>query len=189
MCRRRATCGRDPLDVPLGSIRLIGAGIEPESLSGPALIWARTYWMVDEPISADYWLAPRAYPSGAGLGAWGDPHEACDWRWPSDRWKPGVIYVDRYPLRPADSILELGGLPALVAGGFSEPLEIKIGVEIDSRLVGESSVVARVSVSPPPLLQATLMGFAAAIAIGFAALLLVVRSRRGRRGRRGKGDA
>ncbi len=170
-----------PLDFPLGSLRLIGARIDPESLFGPAVVWAQTYWMADEPVDADYWLAPRAYPSGTGLTPWGDPHEPCDWRWPADRWRQGVIYVDRYPLRPADSILQLGGLPALAAGAFSEPLEIRVGAEVGSQLIGESSMVARVAISPSLLLQAALTGFAFATVLGLAAVFLVVRRRRVRR--------
>ena len=74
--------------------------IEPESTVGPAMVWVETYWALDRPIASEPWIAARGYPAGAGLSAWGDPHQSCDWRWPTTRWRPGQIYVDRYPCDP-----------------------------------------------------------------------------------------
>ena len=49
-------------------------------------------------------------------------------------------------------MLRLGGLPSLLAGGYSAPLEVRVGLEVDSVLIDESPVLAHVEISPPALL-------------------------------------
>ena len=169
----------------IGPLRIVGARVEPPALPEPAVIWVETFWTVAEPSSADYRVAARAYPSGSGLTAWGDPHQPCDWQWPSERWEPGVIYRDRFGVRPADSMLRLGGLPALLACGFCGPLDVRVGVEEGGHLIGETATIAEVRLGPPLALRIALVFLGlAVIAVPAATWYLFRRGKLGRHPRR-----
>src|SRR5439155_16092370 len=66
------------------------------------------------------------------------------------------IYRDRVPLRPPDDMLHLEGLSALLAGGFSGPMRISMGVNDWTRPIAESSTLAQVSIGPSILLRLAL---------------------------------
>jgi poly-gamma-glutamate capsule biosynthesis protein CapA/YwtB (metallophosphatase superfamily) len=149
--------------VRLGPLWLLGLKVEPTTLAEPGLLWVESYWRIDAPVAGDLWLAPRARPAG-GLEPWGDAHEPCDWAWPVDRWRPGAIYRDRFPLRPPDDVLHLDGLPALLSGGFSRPMTVTMAVEDGSRIIAESAELARVRIAPKRLLL---------IGLGGAGLLVI----------------
>lgn len=132
--------------VRIGSLTLVGVDIQPDRLEGPALIWVETFWSIAAEIPADLSLAPRAVPTH-GV-AWQGPHEACDWAWPTSRWKPGVIYRDRYPLRPPPEVLQLAGIPALVSGVGYGRLGLSIGVQNEGQSLGESGELVGVALEP-----------------------------------------
>lgn len=132
--------------VGIGPLTLVGVDLRPDGLEGPALIWVETFWRIAAETRADLSLAPRAVPDH-GV-AWQGPHEPCDWAWPTSRWKPGVIYRDRYPLRPPPEVLRLGGIPALVLGVGYGRLGLSIGVQDEGQSLGESGELAAIVLEP-----------------------------------------
>ena len=132
--------------VDLGALTLVGASTERAQLDGPALIWLETFWQVNAPVNDDLVIAPQALPQRGS--PWEGFHEPCDWAWPTSRWQPGVIYRDRYPLRPPPEVQRLGGLPALVSGTGYGPLTIAVAVQDQGRVVGASGALRTVTLDP-----------------------------------------
>jgi hypothetical protein len=151
----------------IGPLTLLGLTVDPPALDEPGLLWVESYWRTDAPITNDLWLDPRALPAGGRLQAWDDPHEPCDWEWPVQRWRPGVIYRDRVALRPPDDILHLEGLTALISGGFGGPMKVSMGVADGTHELAVSGVLAQVAIGPSLLLRIALV----AAPIGLAGLI------------------
>ena len=85
-----------------GPLRLFGVRA-PAAIEGRQLLFVETYWQTDAPLDADWRVDIRAIAvSPATMPSWGVSmdHDPCDWMWPTSRWQPGVIYRDRYGLRP-----------------------------------------------------------------------------------------
>jgi hypothetical protein len=140
----------------VGPLTLVGARAERDRIDGPALIWLETFWRIDARTRSDLSIAPRALPQRGT--PWQGVHEPCDWAWPTSRWEPGVLYRDRYPLRPPPEVQRLGGIPALVSGTGYGPLTISVEVLDQGRTLGESGVLRTVVLDPA---VATRFGIAA----------------------------
>lgn len=86
-----------------GSLKLVGCKVSPANMTKRQMIFVETYWTIDNPInqSCIFDIVGIPQPSDImpkfGAGMW---HEGCDWMWPTNRWKPGVIYYERFGLRP-----------------------------------------------------------------------------------------
>ena len=88
-----------------GAVKLVGCRISPECLiiKKRQMLYVETWWTLDEPTDKDYTfrilgepVVKNAMPNfGAGMD-----HQPCDWMWPTNRWKSGVIYRERFGLRP-----------------------------------------------------------------------------------------
>ena len=91
-----------------GAIKLVGCRVSPECvpLKKHGMLYVETYWTLDEPTDKDYAFKILGAPTfkgampnfGAGIDDRG--HQPCDWMWPTNRWKSGVIYRERFGLRP-----------------------------------------------------------------------------------------
>ena len=135
-------------------------------MAGPALIWLETFWRIDARTAQDLSINARAVPQRGT--PWRGPHEPCDWAWPTSRWEPGVIYRDRYPLRPPPEVLRLGGLPAVLSMSGYGPLDISVQVQDQDRSLGESGVLATVVLDPAEFTR-----FVIAAALTTAVVLVV----------------
>lgn len=87
-----------------GPLWLLGLSVTPGSpITQRQLLWVRSYWRCDAPLTQDLRLDLQARPMSAkALQPWGlgMDHDPCDWQWPTQRWQPGRIYLDLCPLRP-----------------------------------------------------------------------------------------
>lgn len=157
----------------VGPLRLVGAQTERDRFEGAALIWLTTFWQIDAPTTSDLSIAPRAVPlSGA---PWLGIHEPCDWAWPTSRWEPGLIYRDRYGLRPPPDVGRLGGIPALLSMTSYGPLAISIEVQHERLVVAESGTLRTVQFLPTGwtrLVAAVLVALAGLAVVGFVVLRL-----------------
>ncbi len=88
-----------------GALKLVGCRIPPECMliKRRQMLYVETYWTVDEPLEKNYEFRMLGVPTvgnvmppfGAGM-----EHQGCDWLFPTDRWTPGVIYREKFGLRP-----------------------------------------------------------------------------------------
>jgi hypothetical protein len=70
-------------------------------IEGRGMLFVDSYWRIDDPVGRDLWLRARVVPrDGDEANIWYGDHEPCDWAWPTSRWLSGVIYRDRYGIRP-----------------------------------------------------------------------------------------
>lgn len=88
-----------------GAIKLIGCRLPPECLlmKKRQMLYVETWWTLDEPTDKDLAIrilgVPTIKNSMPNFGG-GMDHQGCDWLWPTNRWKNGVIYYERFGLRP-----------------------------------------------------------------------------------------
>lgn len=91
-----------------GAVKLIGCRVSPECLlmKKRQMLYVETWWTLAEPTDKDLTIKILGVPAIKGsmpnFGA-GMDHQACDWLWPTNRWKMGVIYYERFGLRPPNS--------------------------------------------------------------------------------------
>ncbi len=88
-----------------GAVKLIGCRISPECLliKTRQTIYVETWWTLDEPTDKDLTIRLLGVPAvkvampnfGAGMD-----HQACDSMWPTNRWKTGFIYREKFGIRP-----------------------------------------------------------------------------------------
>ncbi len=86
-----------------GALTLLGWRVEPERLTRRQPILVETFWSIEQPIDRSYRLSLRAEPEReCKMGAWGENsrHEFCNWQFPTNRWKAGVIYRERFAMMP-----------------------------------------------------------------------------------------
>lgn len=133
--------------VTLGPLTLVGARTERAQLDGPTLLWLETFWRTTSRPMSDLVIAARASPPRGTT--WLGRHEPCDWAWPTSRWGPGVIYRDRYPLRPPVDVQRLAGVPALLTMTGYGSLQISVDVEEDGQVIATSTNVRSVVLDPP----------------------------------------
>ena len=163
----------------VGPLTLVGARADHDRIEGPRLIWLETYWRIDAPTGSDLSIAPRATPERGS--AWQGLHEPCDWAWPTSRWEPGVIYRDRFPLRPPPEVQRLAGLPALLSMTGYGPLAISVEVRDQDRLLGKSGVLATVVLDPAARTRLVILAGVALGGILIVGLVIGWRRRRTRR--------
>lgn len=89
----------------LGPLKLIGYRIPPlcRNMTQRRMLYVETYWTIDEPVDKNYLLLIRGVPvKKCSMQPFGrvQYHEFCDFMWPVTRWKPGVIYRERFGLLP-----------------------------------------------------------------------------------------
>lgn len=105
--------------VAMGPLRLLGARVTPDQLTGRGSVTVETFWQLVQPTDIDWRLDICAFPvTCVDAPAWGlsTDHDPCDWTWPTSRWQPGLIYRDVHRLRP----------PA--APQFDVELQIEVGL-------------------------------------------------------------
>ena len=116
--------------IQFGSLKLVGYRIAPElrQMTRRCMLFVETYWTTDAPIASDCRLSIRGLPvrecSMAAYGA-GMEHDFCDWMFPVNRWTPGVIYREKFGLRPPET-----------RNIVNVNLQVLIRVRIDGRFVG-----------------------------------------------------
>jgi hypothetical protein len=164
----------------VGPLTLVGARVASDRIEGPQLIWLETFWRIDASTTADLSIAPRATPERGA--AWEGPHEPCDWAWPTSRWKPGLTYRDRSPLRPPPEVQRLGGVPALLSMTGYGPLAISVEVRDQDVSLGESGVVRTVVLDPATRTRLAIVAGAAIAGVLVLALIRWSRLRRQRTG-------
>ncbi|HEX4918214.1 MAG TPA: CapA family protein, partial [Limnobacter sp.] len=131
-----ADCAVDPIDV--GPLRLLGIRVSPARLTERGMVWVETFWCCAAPVAEslllDFQAVPMQHNSMPPLGL-GSDHEPGDWRAPTNTWKPGITYRDRYGLRPPPrASLQSGSLGLTVrvlgqhgvVGGFSIPSAVEL---------------------------------------------------------------
>lgn len=89
----------------LGPLELIGYYVPPacRNMTKRSMLYVETYWTIDEPVDKNYLLLIRGVPvKECKMQPFGrvQYHEFCDFMWPVTRWKPGVIYRERFGLLP-----------------------------------------------------------------------------------------
>lgn len=87
-----------------GPFNLLGLHIENPIISKRRILWVETFWTIDHPVTKDYWIYERL--SAPKVRSWRGEHEPCDWAWPTSRWVQGVIYRDRYGIRPPRKLVD-----------------------------------------------------------------------------------
>lgn len=87
-----------------GAIKLLGCRIPADCLlmKRRQILYVETWWTLDAPTYKDLTIriygVPTVQNSMSNFGA-GMDHQACDWMFPTNRWKNGVIYYERFGLR------------------------------------------------------------------------------------------
>ena len=86
-----------------GGLKLVGYYVPPECriMTEVRMLYVETYWMIDEPTDKNLLLSIRGVPvrecDMPPYGA-GQVHEFLDYMFPTNRWKAGVIYHERFGL-------------------------------------------------------------------------------------------
>lgn len=86
-----------------GAIKLVGCRIAPECLPLKKFqtLYVETYWTLDESTAKDLKIQILGVPTVEGaIPNFGVDleHQACDWMFPTNRWKAGVIYREKFGL-------------------------------------------------------------------------------------------
>ena len=86
-----------------GVIKLVGCRIAPECLPLKKFqtLYVETYWTLDESTDKDLKIQILGVPTAeVSMPNFGDgmEHQACDWMFPTNRWKAGVIYREKFGL-------------------------------------------------------------------------------------------
>ncbi|MDH6592911.1 UDP-N-acetylmuramoyl-tripeptide--D-alanyl-D-alanine ligase [Variovorax sp. TBS-050B] len=152
---------RLPAPVALGPLRLLGLRATPDAVVGRRLLFVETFWQIDAPVDTDWRLDIRAVPvPPATMPSWGAAmdHDPCDWMWPTRRWQPGVIYRDRYGLRPpAGKTLHDAQLQLVVGlvGAPGRTRRVPVGAPISfAARKGRPTAQPLESFPPPPRYRA-----------------------------------
>ena len=90
-----------------GALKLVGYHVPPKSkiLDKRKLLYVETYWTITEPLDKNCLLSIMACPlRECKVPPFGrnQEHEFCDYMFPVNRWKVGVIYREKYGLRPPE---------------------------------------------------------------------------------------
>ncbi len=86
-----------------GAIKLVGCRIAPECLPLKKFqtLYVETYWTLDESTDKDLKIQILGVPTAkVAMPNFGVDleHQACDWMFPTNRWKAGVIYREKFGL-------------------------------------------------------------------------------------------
>lgn len=118
-----------------GALKLVGYYIAPEyrTLTQIKMIPVETYWTIEEPLDKDFWLSIKGVPiKECDMPPYGrfQDHEFLDYMWPVNRWKPGVIYREKYSMLAP---LEKGSRVFKVA---NVDLQVEITVTVNRKVIG-----------------------------------------------------
>lgn len=121
-----------------GALKLVGYYIPPDcrTMTERKLLTVETYWTINEPVDKNYLLSIRAVPARECLVmpfGKGQEHEFLDFMWPVNRWKVGVIYREKFCLRPP-AANKLANIPFRVKMTVASSKEI-LGKFQDSNLI------------------------------------------------------
>lgn len=143
-----------------GAVKLIGCRVPPECLllKRRKMLYVETWWTLAEPTAKDLKFrivgVPTVENSMANIGA-GMEHQACDWLWPTNRWKAGVIYYEKFGLRLPYLKQLVNGDVALKISVFDDKTELgeytfptKIQIQIPNR---PAAAPAQMQTLPPPV--------------------------------------
>lgn len=87
-----------------GAVKLIGCRVSSPT-KARQILYVETWWTLAEPTDKDLTIrllgVSAVEDSIINFGA-GMEHKACDGMWPTNRWKMGVIYHERFGLRPTN---------------------------------------------------------------------------------------
>ena len=102
----------------LGNLKLVGYYVPPDcrTLTQRKLLRVETYWTIDEPTDKNYLLSITAKPERecyVSPYGQGQEHEFCDYMCPTNRWKAGFIYREKFGLIPPGND-KLANLPIRV---------------------------------------------------------------------------
>ncbi len=117
-----------------GGLKLVGYRVPPECrvMTKFRMLYVETYWTIDEPTDKNYLLSIRGVPvrecDMPAYGA-GQAHEFLDNMYPTDRWKAGVIYREKFAL--------LAPLPKVRDKMANIDLQISIRVLDDGKVIDE----------------------------------------------------
>ncbi|MBQ9480491.1 MAG: hypothetical protein IJU71_13185, partial [Selenomonadaceae bacterium] len=125
--------------VRFGPLKMVGYRVAPEcrTMTKRRMLYVETYWTIDRPVESDCRLFMNANPvrecKMPPHGLNNMQHDFCDWMFPVDRWKPNVIYRERFGLRPPqpDQLANVDlkvEIQVSIDGKFSEPF-------IDTQLI------------------------------------------------------
>ena len=85
-----------------GAIKLLGCRVINPVMKRRQILYVETWWSLDAPTDKDFKFQILAVPtvkdSMPNFGA-AMEHQGCDWLFPTNRWKAGVIYYERFGLR------------------------------------------------------------------------------------------
>lgn len=129
-----------------GALKLIGCRVPPEciNMKRRQMLYVETWWTIDEPTDKDLRIYPLGVPviekSMPNIGA-GMFHQGCDWMWPTNRWKPGVIYYERFGLRPP-------GIREMVNVGITLQVLVLDGKEILGKYIYPKSIQLQIPNRP-----------------------------------------
>lgn len=123
-----------------GFVKLIGCKVSPLGMQKRGMIFVETYWTVDKPTEKNCRFDITAVPKISGVmpkfGA-GMEHEGCDWMYPTNLWQPGVIYYERFGLRPPN-----------LKNMINCDLQVEIRVQADDKIsepyIDKNSVTLRI---------------------------------------------
>lgn len=112
-----------------GPLTMVGYRVPPESrtLTQRGMIFVETYWILSEPIEQNCRLQILGVPlRECRMGTFGSGmiHDFCDWQYPTERWKQGVIYHERLGLRPSSRFSNIDiriEIRVQINGKFSKP--------------------------------------------------------------------
>lgn len=86
-----------------GAVKLLGCRAVNPVMKRRQILYVETWWSLDAPTDKDFKFqmlgVPTVKDSMPNFGA-AMEHQGCDWLFPTNRWRAGVIYYERFGLRP-----------------------------------------------------------------------------------------
>ena len=85
-----------------GAIKLLGCRVVNPVMKCRQILYVETWWTLDAPTDKDFKFQMLAVPnikdSMPNFGA-AMEHQGCDWLFPTNRWRAGTIYYEKFGLR------------------------------------------------------------------------------------------
>ncbi len=85
------------------ALKMVGYRVEQPVLTKYEILFVDTYWTIDAPLNKEcrfYIEGKSTRENGMPFYGSGADHEFANWEFPVKRWKPGVIYRERFGLNP-----------------------------------------------------------------------------------------
>lgn len=122
-----------------GPLKLLGLKFQETHLKTRAPNILETYWMLsEEKVEENFMIIERLLlRQNNKESMWDADHDACDYLWPISRWEKGIIYYDRFLMRPPLEGKFIAGIYDLVLGianirtneQYIEKLDVAISVD------------------------------------------------------------